>query len=56
VYVTVKDGTEAAFEAATVLNASNSVLEQGVARFDVLRENDDPTKWVLVEVYKCAGC
>jgi quinol monooxygenase YgiN len=41
-----------AFEAATRENADNSRREPGVARFDVLRQQDDPTRFVLVEVYR----
>lgn len=33
-------------------NARNSAQEPGVARFDVLQDQADPTKFVLVEVYK----
>ena len=33
-------------------NASNSVKEPGIARFDVVQQNDDPTRFVLVEVYR----
>ena len=35
-------------------NARNSAQEPGVARFDVLQDQDDPTQFVLVEVYKNA--
>ena len=41
-----------AFRAATLANASASVQEPGVARFDVLQQQDDPTRFVLVEVYR----
>jgi len=41
-----------AFKKATVENARNSVLEPGIARFDVLQQADDPTRFVLVEVYR----
>jgi len=41
-----------AFKAATVVNASHSVQEPGIARFDVIQEHDDPTHFVLVEVYR----
>jgi (4S)-4-hydroxy-5-phosphonooxypentane-2,3-dione isomerase len=41
-----------AFVAATVTNATNSAQEPGIARFDVVRDNDDPTHFVLVEVYR----
>lgn len=52
VHVNVKsDGVEA-FKAATLENARNSVQEPGIARFDVLQQQDDPAKFVLVEVYR----
>merc|ERR1712106_1091982 len=54
VFVTVKEGTEEAFKVATLENARNSAKEDGVARFDVIQEKDDPTKFVLVEIYKNA--
>lgn len=41
-----------AFRAAALANASASVQEPGVARFDVLQQQDDPTRFVLVEVYR----
>ena len=41
-----------AFKAATLENARNSVTEAGVARFDVIQQSDDPTRFVLVEVYR----
>ena len=52
VHVHVKDDAVAAFEAATEANARNSRLEAGVARFDVLQQRDDPTRFVLFEVYR----
>jgi len=52
VNVHVKDDAVAAFEAATEANARNSRLEAGVARFDVLQQRDDPTRFVLFEVYR----
>ncbi len=44
-----------AFKAATVANASESVREPGVARFDVIQQDGDPTRFVLVEVYRDDG-
>lgn len=41
-----------AFKAATVENARASVQEPGIARFDVVQQQDDPTRFVLVEVYR----
>jgi len=52
VHVHVKPECLDAFRAATVENARNSVLEPGIARFDVLQQQDDPTRFVLVEVYR----
>ena len=41
-----------AFQAATLENARNSIQEPGIARFDVIQQQDDPTRFVLVEVYR----
>ncbi len=41
-----------AFQAATLANARASVQEPGIARFDLLQQADDPTRFVLVEVYR----
>ena len=43
-----------AFRAATLDNARASAREPGVARFDVLQQQDEPTRFVLVEVYRTA--
>ena len=48
----VKPDMVEAFKAATLENARNSVREPGVARFDVVQQSDDPTRFVLVEVYR----
>jgi len=55
VHVNVKPEFVEDFKQATIENASNSVKEAGVARFDVIQQTDDPTKFILVEVYKTAG-
>ena len=52
VFVTVKPGTEDDFLSASLANARASSQEPGIARFDVIQQEDDPTKFVLVEVYK----
>jgi autoinducer 2-degrading protein len=52
VFVHVKPDQVEAFETATIENARNSVREPGVARFDVIRRQDDPARFVLVEVYR----
>lgn len=54
VHVHVKPEYVEAFRAATIENARNSVLEPGVARFDVIQQADDPTRFILVEVYRTA--
>jgi (4S)-4-hydroxy-5-phosphonooxypentane-2,3-dione isomerase len=41
-----------AFREATAANARASVLEPGIARFDVVEQADDPARFVLVEVYR----
>lgn len=43
-----------AFKTATVENARQSVLELGIARFDVVQQMDDSTRFVLVEAYRAA--
>lgn len=43
-----------AFRQATVENARNSVREPGIARFDVIQQSGDPSRFVLVEVYRSA--
>ncbi|MHC4444106.1 MAG: putative quinol monooxygenase [Planctomycetota bacterium] len=52
VHVHVKPESVSAFADASVENARNSINEPGVARFDVIQQNDDPTRFILVEVYK----
>ena len=52
VHVHVKPEFVDAFLEASVENASQSVKEPGVARFDVIQQNDDPERFVLVEVYR----
>jgi quinol monooxygenase YgiN len=54
VHVNVKPEFAEAFKRATIENASNSVKEAGIARFDLIQQADDPTKFILVEVYKTA--
>jgi quinol monooxygenase YgiN len=52
VAVHVKANQVDAFIAATMENARNSLQEPGVARFDVIQQQDDPTRFELVEVYR----
>jgi quinol monooxygenase YgiN len=41
-----------AFRQATLENARSSIQEPGVVRFDVLQSADDPTRFMLYEVYR----
>jgi quinol monooxygenase YgiN len=54
VHVNVKPEFVEAFKQATMENASNSVREPGIARFDVIQQTDDQTKFILVEAYRTA--
>jgi autoinducer 2-degrading protein len=54
VHVHVRADQVQAFRAASVENAKQSVREPGVARFDVIQQQDDPTRFILVEVYRTA--
>jgi (4S)-4-hydroxy-5-phosphonooxypentane-2,3-dione isomerase len=54
VHVHVKPEFMEAFKEVSIENASNSVREQGIARFDVIQQEEDPTRFTLVEVYKTA--
>ena len=52
VFVHVKPDQVAAFTEASLENARKSVQEPGVARFDVIQQQDDSARFVLVEVYR----
>jgi autoinducer 2-degrading protein len=54
VHVHVKPEFVEAFKQVTIENASKSSHEVGIARFDFIQQTDDPTRFVLVEVYKTA--
>lgn len=54
VHVHVKAESIEAFKQITLENARESVKEPGIARFDVVQQSDDPTHFVLVEVYRTA--
>ena len=54
VFVHVDPNQIEVFKIATLKNARHSVLEPGVARFDFIQRMDDPTRFVLVEVYRTA--
>ena len=52
VFVHVRPDRIEEFKKATLENARNSVLEPGIARFDVVQHLEDPTQFILVEVYR----
>jgi (4S)-4-hydroxy-5-phosphonooxypentane-2,3-dione isomerase len=54
VHVQVRPESVEAFKKVTLANARESVKEAGIARFDIVQQQDDPTKFVLVEAYRTA--
>ena len=54
VFVHVKPDSVDAFIEATRENARSSLREPGIARFDVVQQDDDPTRFVLIEAYRTA--
>jgi quinol monooxygenase YgiN len=54
VQIRVKPDCIVAFQVATLANARASLQEAGVVRFDVLQQQDDPTRFVLMEAYRAA--
>ena len=54
VHVSVVEEQIEAFKAATVANAEASLTEPGVARFDVVQDQEDPAQFILIEVYRSA--
>lgn len=52
VHVRVKPDSVEAFKTATLDNARQSLLEPGIAAFDIMQQADDPTRFVLVEAYR----
>ena len=52
VFVHVKPDRVEAFQAATLENARDSMHEPGIARFEIIQQQDDPTRFLLVEVYR----
>lgn len=55
VHVHVKPECVDAFKQATLANAEASLQEPGVARFDVVQQQDDPARFILVEAYRDAA-
>jgi quinol monooxygenase YgiN len=55
VHVHVKSEYIDEFKKVSVANARASVKEPGMARFDVIQQQDDPARFVLVEVYRTSA-
>jgi len=52
VHIHVKAECVEEFKKISLSNATESVKEPGIARFDVVQQADDATRFVLVEVYR----
>jgi len=52
IQVHVKPESIEAFKQATLANARESLKEPGIARFDIVQQQDDPSRFVFVEVYR----
>jgi autoinducer 2-degrading protein len=52
VHIQIKPEHIEAFKQATIENARNSLQEPGIARFDFLQQEDDPTRFILTEAYR----
>src|SRR5690348_6217379 len=50
--VHVKPECVDAFKAASLANARESIKEPGIARFDIVQHQDDPTRFIFVEAYR----
>jgi autoinducer 2-degrading protein len=54
VHVRIRPESVDAFKAATLANARESLKEPGIARFDIIQQQEDPSRFVLIEVYRTA--
>ena len=52
VFIHVRPDKLQEFRQATEANAAGSIQEPGIARFDFLQQTEDPTRFLLVEVYR----
>lgn len=52
VHVHVKKGMTEQFIEATRMNASKSIYEPGIMRFDIIQEKEDQERFILIEVYR----
>ena len=54
VHIKIKDRYIQNFIEESIENASNSIKEPGIARFDLIQQKDDPSQFILNEVYRSA--
>jgi (4S)-4-hydroxy-5-phosphonooxypentane-2,3-dione isomerase len=52
VHIHVKPEFVTLFQEASIENAHSSMKESGVTRFDLLQQQDDPNRFLLIEIYK----
>jgi len=52
VHILVKKDCLDNFKEATIENAKNSINEPGVLKFDFIEQEDDPYKFIRIEIYK----
>lgn len=52
VHVHVLPESADAFIAASLANARASIEEAGIVRFDLVQQDDDPTRFLLIEIYR----
>ena len=52
VHIRVKTEFIEPFKEISIENARNSRQEPGIARFDVIQQVDDPSRFELIEVYR----
>ena len=52
IQIHVKKESVPEFIKVTIENARSSIQEPGIVRFDLGQQQDDPTRFVLIEVYR----
>ncbi len=52
VHIQVQPEFIESFKAVSMENARKSIQEPGIARFDVIQQSDEPTRFELIEVYR----
>jgi len=55
VHIRVKSDCIEAFKQATLANARESLKEPGIERFELTQYLEDPTRFILIEIYRDTG-